>query len=928
MPAVEDALDGPLTDFAAYARTQRYRDEERGYKEGLLFRFGQALTDESLEGPGLFGRLRDAFAEVAPAVSNLTHFTAADDLKKFLQAADERRLQELLRQLLADAGELAGRVVAFKEGLEAEYRRVLGPEKRVILSVTALLLAARDPSRYAFYRPSILNSALEDLGRVPGGDEADDGRKYEAYQAHFWSFRERLSAALGRPADMIDIHSFLWVNHNRPRPTVWKIAPGDGAKFWGEFRDRGCIGIGRLPGRDLRSFTDKDAIKEALKQAGEKGRSASSVWDFVHSIQRDHLVVASDGRGRVVGIGRVTSDYLSPDDEENPLRGHQYPHARLVDWRIADPIDLPGDVFQPQAMQQLSHGDWQRIRAAYLGARPELRATFDELTGPTIDWRFCLAEWLKANSRTAPEDLVRLREEFVKRFPPEMLTGLTMEKYAMGHPGSGDSFCYWLERKTEKLGSVRGGTVRKFGLWWDKGSGGWQWNTSVYKDAADALARLTGGIAEVVRTAGEGRFAELDQIGDEWLGPDRRSLRSKPLYMYYPDQFLPINTPKHLTHFLGLFGLEPEGDVIAANRQLLGALRASPEFNGFDTLQMMRFLYDSLPPPKEGGPDEDEDPPPDVPEPADPVSPELARLEEAAGRTRNLLVYGPPGCGKTYWVRKFAERFGPGKAEFVTFHQSYAYEEFVEGLRPTSEDGHLKYSVRPGIFRRACSRAEADPNGRYVLVIDEINRANVAKVFGELITLIEDDKRLGAANELRVNLPYSGDPFGVPGNLTIVGTMNTADRSVALLDLALRRRFTFVEMMPEPGLLGEVAGVDLAALLTRLNRRIRALLGRDHQVGHSYFVGLTGAEDLHFAWYHRVVPLIAEYFYEDGERLRAVLGECFVVPDDVTAADREWAETHAHEASRYKVEHLEMEPFLGALREMAGRSEPSTVRAT
>ena len=238
---------------------------------------------------------------------------------------------------------------------------------------------------------------------------------------------------------------------------------------------------------------------------------------------------------------------------------------------------------------------------------------------------------------------------------------------------------------------------------------------------------------------------------------------------------------------------------------------------------------------------------------------------------------------------------------FVTFHQSFAYEEFVEGLKPVTEDGQVRYEVVDGIFKEICRRAQNDPDHKYLLVIDEINRANIAKVFGELITLIEDDKRLDEEHAISVQLPYSKETFGVPENLLILGTMNTTDRSIALLDIALRRRFTFVEQMPNPSLLGTVEEVDLGVLLDRLNRRITVLLGRDYQIGHSYLMGIESLEALHFAWYLKIMPLLQEYFYNDCERLRAVVGSHFVKIAEVDEVTRQKLGDFYDEDGQYEI---------------------------
>ncbi|AYP24552.1 McrB family protein [Pantoea agglomerans] len=221
--------------------------------------------------------------------------------------------------------------------------------------------------------------------------------------------------------------------------------------------------------------------------------------------------------------------------------------------------------------------------------------------------------------------------------------------------------------------------------------------------------------------------------------------------------------------------------------------------------------------------------------------------------------------------------------EFVTFHQAYSYEDFVEGIRPELDEdsGELSYSPQDGVFRRICQRAEADPLHRYAIFIDEINRGNVAKIFGELITLIETDKRINGDKGMRITLPYSREPFGVPENLDIYGTMNTADRSIALLDTALRRRFRFKELMPDSSKIAGSDGtgnivdedgnqINLRRMLDAMNHRIRFLLSRDLMLGHAYLCPVANLTQLKTVFLNQFIPLLQEYFYEDWHKIQLV----------------------------------------------------------
>lgn len=230
--------------------------------------------------------------------------------------------------------------------------------------------------------------------------------------------------------------------------------------------------------------------------------------------------------------------------------------------------------------------------------------------------------------------------------------------------------------------------------------------------------------------------------------------------------------------------------------------------------------------------------------------------------------------------------------EFVTFHQSFTYEDFVEGIKPTLETGsnEISYELKDGVFKQLANKAEKDPHNNYAIFIDEINRGNVASIFGELITLLEADKRIDAENEIKVRLPYSKIMFGVPKNLYVIGTMNTADRSVEALDSALRRRFSFKEIMPDYDVIkkelenkDQWGNIQISLILEKINQRIIRLIDRDHQIGHSYFLKLKKVTEeertnaLKAIFSENIIPLLQEYFFNDFNKIGLVLGEDFLL---------------------------------------------------
>ena len=271
-------------------------------------------------------------------------------------------------------------------------------------------------------------------------------------------------------------------------------------------------------------------------------------------------------------------------------------------------------------------------------------------------------------------------------------------------------------------------------------------------------------------------------------------------------------------------------------------------------------------------------------------------------QTKNIILYGSPGVGKTHNYQRiislienrtsekeifdtitnnnsnekielnndaFKTIKDETRVEFVTFHQSYSYEDFIEGFRP-QENGNIKRE--DGIFKNISKEALKNKEQNYYIVIDEINRGNISKIFGELITLIEEDKR----DIYEVTLPYSKMPFTVPSNLYIIATMNSTDKSIATIDIALRRRFTFLKMKPSLEL---VEDSNAKNMMKKLNIYITNTLGEDYQLGHSYFMKVQNDDDLEFIKEYKIKPLLEEYFYAEDKSVDVILNEALANSD-------------------------------------------------
>lgn len=522
-------------------------------------------------------------------------------------------------------------------------------------------------------------------------------------------------------------------------------------------------------------------------------------------------------------------------------------------------------------------------------------------------------EWFKEKEKEFPtldEDANSFATTFRSRFSPQKLielSGVELLNTIFLNKNNKSNLCYILEFDSDCrriYGSIKSGTSYKYGLHYSQKNKSWATGTGrnpqflTEEEAIELGTQIRDNLiagAELIHDIGAVNTLEeyqklYDDLCDVTDGYINRVWFVKYYAILYPNIFPPIYSTNAQNTVLNKLSINPGNNVIYR----IGQIRNYVDKCNISNVVFSRIFWTFC-----NNDDNKEDEIQEIEE-----KNKLKNCLEIVREPRtnkvhplNFIVYGAPGTGKTYSmveyalsiidgvsiddfrksntdrktnVSRYKELVKVGQIVFTTFHQNYGYEEFIQGLRPDKDSETMAFKTVDGVFKVIADTALNDTeNKNYVIIIDEINRANISKVFGELITLIEEDKRWGELNETSATL-QSGDQFAVPNNLYIVGTMNSADKSISLIDAALRRRFDFIEQKPDSALVPE--GV-LRKMFDNINENLVSELdSTDLLVGYSYFMKKT-EKDLCNILNNNIIPLLYEYFYDNRKKVAKLLND-------------------------------------------------------
>lgn len=664
----------------------------------------------------------------------------------------------------------------------------------------------------------------------------------EAGQLAGWSIKDKAPDALEKVNVYKEVLSVLKakkkkiVSLNRGLRDYFKFAPGDSGHRWQEFQEKGIAALdySNLKVGDLSKVKSREDLNVlAGLSPNDQSNQAWSLW-LLKSAKEGDILFSNRGVNTCLGIGIVKEEYFYAGEDQD------YRHRRTVEWITDKVYDYKsGDLKGPKTLFR---------RDAF---------------SPTKVWQFILDEYV----RLYP-DLIPVFEKHNLSFN---IGSETSNVQTDEEVSEDEETNFWWLNASPSIWKISGVEVGQKQTYTTRNERGNKRRIYKYFEAARPGDYMIGYESSPVK-----KVKALMQITK---GIHQSEKEGEVIEFEVTEKF---EVPVSWSELSGHPGLQ-ECEVFINNQ---GSLFRLTE----DEFDLIRDMLDTKNIEHERVLDGIEVKPYNFSE--DPDKPfvsgdKFGEIVNLLRRKKNIILQGPPGVGKTFIAKKVAyELMGekdPRKIETVQFHQSYSYEDFIQGLRP----GKNTFDVRNGIFYNLCQLAKSNPKESYFIIIDEINRGNLSKIFGELMMLIEADKRSG---KFAMHITYAepdDEKFYVPENLHIIGTMNTADRSLAIVDYALRRRFAFVELAPNFGtafrdfLSEKNVSKSLTEHICRSVGRVNAEIEKDinlgsgFQIGHSYFCTNKEVED-DKKWFaeilnYEIKPLLEEIWFDDRPRIEAML---------------------------------------------------------